>query len=74
MNAACWEGVGEAPVKCCITGIWRKGGKYADKGGRVGIIILLHFQKAFEKLFVKLIKLCKETKLPQDWMGGWFLG
>lgn len=74
MNTVCWEGVGEAPVKTSITGIWRKGGKYADKGGRVGIIILLHFQKAFEKLFANLLKLCKETKLPQDWTRGWFLG
>lgn len=53
--------------KSCITGIWRKGSKYVDKGGCASIIILLYFQKAFEKLFVKLIKCCKETKLPQDW-------
>lgn len=72
MNTVCWEAVGEAPVKSSITGFWKKGGKYANKEGRVGIIILLHFQKAFEKLFAKLIKLCKENKLPQDWMRCWF--
>lgn len=68
MSTVCWEAVGEAPVKSSMTGFWRKGGKHANKGGCVGIIILLHFQKAFEKL----IKLCKENKLPQDWMRGWF--
>lgn len=74
LDIVCWEGVGEAPVKSSIAGIWRKGSKYANKGGRVGIIILFHFQKPFEKLFAKLIKLCKENKLPQDWTRGWFLG
>lgn len=72
MNTVCWEAVGEAPVKSSIIGFWKKGGKYANKEGRVGIIILLHFQKAFEKLFAKLIKLGKENKLPQDWMRCWF--
>lgn len=73
-NTTCCEGVGEAPVKSGTIDIWRKGGKYAGKEGRVGIIILLHFQKAFEKLFAKLIKVCKETKLPQDWLRSWVLG
>lgn len=72
MNTVSWEAAGEAPVKFSIAGFWRKGGKYANKRGRVGIIILLHFQKAFEKLFAKLIKLCKENKLPQDWMRAGF--
>lgn len=49
-----------------ISGVWKKGSEYVDKGGCVSTIILLHFQKAFEKLFVKLLKLYKENKLPQD--------
>ena len=60
MNTDCWEGVGEAPVKSSTAGIWRKGCKCADKGGSVGIIILLHFQKAFEKLFESLLHFVKE--------------
>lgn len=61
-------------MKPSIAGIWRKGGKHADEGGRVGIIILLHFQKAFEKLFAKLIKLCKETEIGREvvfWVESW---
>jgi len=64
-----WRG-GSAPlwVPCGrgISGVWKKGSEYVDKEGCVSTIILLHFPKAFEKLFVKLIKLCKENKLPQD--------